>query len=164
MQYTGLSIEPETPNKCSSGFRLTVLRMRTVLQGNAAEAAVLQAFAGAGFYVLVPFGGGLPFDLGVVMPGGEFLRIQVKTGRVRRRCVEFNSASTDHGRGQQHYRGRADLIAVHVPTLDQVFVLPVDDCPISRGCLRLEPARNNQQRGVRRADEYSFEAWVASVP
>jgi hypothetical protein len=138
--------------------------MSTVLQGNAAEAAVLRVFAAAGFYVLLPFGGGLPFDLGVALPGGEILRIQVKTGRVRHGCVEFNSASTDHGRGQQHYRGRADLIAVYVPELRQVFILPVDDCPTSRGFLRLEAARNNQRRGVRRAEDYSFDAWASSVP
>jgi PD-(D/E)XK endonuclease len=137
--------------------------MSTVVRGNAAEAAVLQAAAAAGFHVLVPFGEGLPFDLGVVTCGGEILRIQVKSGRVRRGCVEFNSASTDHGHGQRHYRGRADLIAVHVADLCQVFVLPVDDCPTSRGFLRLQPARNNQQRGVRRADDYSFEAWAASA-
>lgn len=137
--------------------------MSTVTRGNAAEAAVLQAFAAAGFHVLVPFGDGLPFDLDVVTGAAEILRIQVKCGRVRRGCVEFNSASTDHGHGQRRYRGRADLMHVHVPDPCEVFVLPVDDCPTSRGFLRLEPARNNQQRGVRRAADYSFEAWVGSA-
>lgn len=137
--------------------------MSTIVQGNAAEAAVLQALTAAGFHVLVPFGGGLPFDLAAAVPGGDLLRIQVKAGRVRRGCVEFNSASTDHGRGQQDYRGRADVIAVYVPQLSQVFMLPVDDCPTSRGFLRIEAARNNQQRRVRRAEDYSFEGWAASV-
>jgi hypothetical protein len=148
---------------CSSDSQGTVAEVRTILQGNTAEAAVLHALSAAGLHVLLPFGGGLPFDLAAVLPSGEIVRIQVKAGRVRHGCVEFNSASTDHGRGQLHYRGRADVIAVHVPELNQTFMVPVDDCPISRGFLRLEPTRNNQQRRVRRAEHYSLEAWVAST-
>lgn len=41
--------------------------MNTIARGNAAEAGVLQAFAAAGVDVLIPFGNGLPFDLGAVM-------------------------------------------------------------------------------------------------
>jgi hypothetical protein len=43
--------------------------MNTIARGNAAEAAVLQAFAAAGVGVRIPFGGGLSFDLGAVMRG-----------------------------------------------------------------------------------------------
>jgi PD-(D/E)XK endonuclease len=135
----------------------------TITQGNAAEAAVLQALTGAGFHVLIPFGGGLPFDLAAVLPCGDILRIQVKSGRVRKGCVEFNSSSTDHGKGQRDYRGRADVIAVFAPALRQVFMVPVDECPKSRGFLRLEPARNNQQRRVRQARDSTLEAWTASI-
>jgi PD-(D/E)XK endonuclease len=136
--------------------------VNTIARGNAAEAAVLQAFAGAGISVLIPFGGGLPFDLGAVMPGGAVLRVQVKCGRVRNRCVMFNTASTDHGRGRLDYRGRADVLAVHVASLSRVFMVPVDDSPFYVGSLRLDLPRNNQRRGVRFADEYAFERWLES--
>jgi hypothetical protein len=66
-----------------------VLTVNTIARGNAAEAAVLQAFAAAGISVLIPFGSGLSFDLAVVMPGSAILRVQVKCGRVRNGCVEF---------------------------------------------------------------------------
>jgi hypothetical protein len=137
--------------------------MSTVIRGNAAEAAVLQALTAAGLHVLIPFGSGLPFDLAAVLAGGKVIRVQVKAGRVRKGCVEFNSASTDHGSGQQDYRGRADIIAVYVPSLDEVFVIPVDDCPTSRGYLRLKATRNNQRRRVRRANDYTFDRWAASL-
>ena len=39
--------------------------MKTATRGNAAEARVLAEFVGRGFDVLVPFGGGQPYDLGV---------------------------------------------------------------------------------------------------
>ena len=134
--------------------------MTTIAQGNAAEAAVLQALTGAGFHVLVPFGEGLPFDLVAVLADGSMSRVQVKSGRVRAACVEFNASSTDHGRGQQPYRGRADLIAVYVASSAQVFMVPVDECALYRGYLRLEPPRNNQRRGVRMAEDYTFAAWA----
>jgi hypothetical protein len=147
---------------CSSEGRGTVARVSTVRQGNAAEAAVLQALTAAGFHVLVPFGDGLAFDLAAALPSGQILRIQVKAGRVKGGVAEFNSASTDHGNGQRHYRDRADLIAVYVPSLCRVFMVPVHDCPTSRGRLRLEAARNNQRRRIRLAEDYSFEAWTGS--
>jgi hypothetical protein len=111
--------------------------------------------------VLVPFGSGLAFDLGVVLPpDGRFLRIQVKAGRVRKGCVEFNTCSTDHGSGTQSYVGRADVFAVQVPALDRVFIVPVCECPASKGYLRLDPARNNQRRRIRFAADYSLEEWI----
>jgi hypothetical protein len=136
--------------------------VNTIARGNAAEAAVLQAFAAAGVSVLVPFGSGLSFDLAVVMPGGSILRVQVKCGRVRKGCVEFKAASTDHGRGRLNYRGRADVLAVHVASISRVFIVPVDECPVHAGFLRLDAPRNNQRRGVRFAEDYAFERWLES--
>jgi len=132
----------------------------TIIQGNAAEAAVLHALAAAGLNVLLPFGSGLSFDLAAVTPDGQIVRLQVKSGRVRDGCVEFKSSSTDHGNGQRDYRGRADVIAVYAPSLARVFMVPVDDCPSYTGYLRLDPPRNNQRRRVRLAERYSFEAWI----
>jgi len=137
--------------------------MGTVIQGNASEGAVLQGLTAAGISVLVPFGEGLPFDLACVVPDGRILRVQVKTGRLRKGCVEFNASSTDHGRGQRHYRGRADVIAVHVPALARVFIVPVHECPSSKGYLRVDATRNNQQRRVRLAERYALEVWVDSL-
>jgi hypothetical protein len=135
----------------------------TIARGNAAEAAVLHALTSAGLAVFVPFGGGSPFDLVALVPDGRLLRLQVKAGWIRNGCVEFNSRSTDHGHGQRSYRGRADLFAVHLVSPERVYVVPVDDCPTSRGCLRLDPPRNSQRRRVRFAEDYAFETWLRSV-
>ena len=136
--------------------------MNTIARGNAAEAAVLHAFVAAGVGVLIPFGNGLSFDLAAVMPAGNILRVQVKCGRLRNGAVEFNAYSTDHGRGQRHYRGRADVLAVYAAAISRVFMVPVDDCPVSLGLLRLDAPRNNQRRRVRFAEDYAFERWLES--
>jgi PD-(D/E)XK endonuclease len=136
--------------------------MSTILRGNAAEAAVLNALIRADLVVLVPFGDGTPYDL-VVDSGSALIKVQVKCGRIRSDCIEFNSASTDHGRGQISYVGRADVFGVHAPQLDRVFMVPVDGCARFRGYLRLTPPRNNQQRRIRFASDYAVESWAASL-
>jgi hypothetical protein len=138
--------------------------MNTLDRGNAAEAAVLHRLIAAGIPVLVPFGGGLSFDLGaVVPPDGEILRIQVKSGRVRNGCVAFNTWGTDHGKGRLSYQGRADILAVHAPELSDILMVPVEDCIPFRGRFRIDPTRNNQRSGVRFAADYLLEKWIARL-
>jgi hypothetical protein len=138
--------------------------MDTIKKGNAAEAAVLLALIDGGIGVLIPFGGGAPVDLvAVTPPDGDLVRIQVKSGRIRKGCVEFNSSSTDHGKGQLPYTGRADLIAVHVREISETFAVPVDDCAPFRGYLRVDEPRKNQRRGIRFAADYTLDNWLQSL-
>jgi hypothetical protein len=132
-------------------------------RGDVTEAAVLNAFTQVGLVVLVPWRHDLPYDLVVCIGGDRFVKVQCKSGRVRRGSILFNSAGTDHGRGRLHYRGRADVLAVYCPSIDRVFVVPVDEAAGFVTSLRLEPARNNQVRGVRLAEDHTVERWVASV-
>lgn len=126
-------------------------------KGNSTEAAVLGAFEGRGLAVLVPFGGGHPYDLVVDLGDGVFLRVQCKTARRKDGCVMFNGRGTDHGRGRTTYRGRADIIAAYCPPTDTVYLVPVSDRFSPR--LRLRPARNNQRRGVQLAADYEIGRW-----
>jgi hypothetical protein len=48
--------------------------METIARGNTAETAVLDAFIERGFNVLIPFGGGHPYDLAVDLGPSGFLR------------------------------------------------------------------------------------------
>ena len=136
--------------------------MDTIRRGNAAEAAVLSALVQAELHVYVPFGEGSPCDL-IVERGEELARVQVKSGRVRKECVEFNTCSTDHGRGRLSSLGRADVFGVWVPEVDRVLIVPVGEVARYRGYLRLAPARNNQKRGVRYASDYAVEDWARSL-
>ena len=136
--------------------------MESIRRGNAAEAAVLAGLVEAGFHVFTPFGEGTPFDLLVLVPNGSIVRIQVKSGRVRGECLVVNTCSTDHGRGRSDYRGRADVIAAHVPGRG-VFVLHVDECPTYLATLRLSRPRNNQQAGVRMASDHTLQRWITSL-
>jgi hypothetical protein len=134
--------------------------MKSAARGNAAEAAVLNGLIHRGFDVLVPFGGGHPYDLVVDVAGARFLRVQCKRAWEVKSCVVFNSCSTDHGRGAQSYVGLADLFGVYFPPGDQVYLVPIDRVAPFTGRLRLEPTRNNQKRGVRFAAEFEIDRWT----
>jgi hypothetical protein len=137
--------------------------MSTIARGNAAEAMLIARLEHAGVSTLLPFGGGCPFDIAALLPNDRIVRIQVKSGRVRSGCVRWNTHATDHGRGPLHYRGRADYFGIFVESIDRCFMVPVDDCPLREGSLRLVPTRNNQRLRIRLADDYSFERWAAGM-
>ena len=132
-------------------------------RGDATEAAVLNAFVQLDWHVFVPWRHDLPYDL-VVSPGGDrFFRVQCTSGRERGGCLEFNSRSTDHGSGPRDYRGLADVFAVWCPTLDEVFIVPVEAAARRLTSLRLRPALNNQVRRTRLAEDYAIERWAAGL-
>lgn len=137
--------------------------MDTRTAGDVAEAAVLHALTAAGLLVLTPFGRFGPYDLVAEVGPGRFVRVQVKSGRIRKGCVEFNCRGTDHGRGSGSYAGRADVFAVHVHETGGQYVVPVDEALASKMNLRITPPANNQRRGIRFADDYRLDAWIASV-
>ncbi|MGB7589353.1 MAG: group I intron-associated PD-(D/E)XK endonuclease [Solirubrobacterales bacterium] len=133
--------------------------MRTALKGNATEAAVLNALASRGLAVLLPFGGGLPYDLVVHLADRSFLKVQCKTVRLVKDCVVFNAHRTDHGAGRRPYDGLADVFGVYFQLTQAVYLVPVHDVSSIGPRLRLKPTRNNQAQGIRYAADYEIARW-----
>lgn len=133
--------------------------MKTATKGNEAEAMILAALIERGYDVSVPFGGGQPYDLMVDLGGFSVLKVQCKTGWLDKNCVSFNTRSTDHGQGRRSYVGLAHIFAVYFPPMNSVYLVPLDAVGGFRGYLRLEPARNNQQRKVRFAADFEIDCW-----
>ena len=133
--------------------------METLAKGNAAEAAVLNALVSRGHQVLVPFGGGHPYDLVVDLSPG-FLRVQCKAARPGKGVLKFNACSTDHGRGRQQYLGLAELFGIYFPPTGSVYLVPVYEMPDYVASLRLEPTLNNQRKGIRLASDYEIDRWT----
>ena len=121
---------------------------------------MLNAFVERDLVVLLPFGAGQPYDLVVHLPTDAFLRVQCKRARALGGCVEFNSRTTDHGRGRLPYLGLADAFGVYFPPNQSVFLVPVREVSSFRVRLRLEPARDNQRRRIRLAADYEIDRWT----
>jgi PD-(D/E)XK endonuclease len=133
--------------------------MSTNQRGNEAEAAVLAGLVNLGLLVCVPFGDGQPYDL-VIDLETAFVRVQSKCGWRVGGTVRFNTACTNHGRGNVHYLGLADVFGVYFPPTRQVYIVPVAGTPTPDTRLRLTPARNNQRARVRMAEDYAIERWT----
>jgi len=132
-------------------------------RGEVTEGAVFGALVRHGCRVLIPFGQNQPYDLVVDRGEAGFVRIQCKTGWERDGCVLFNSCSTDHGRGRQDYRGRAELFAVYFADEDEVYLVPVAEAATRTTRLRLRATANGQSRGVRLAEDHRLARKVAEL-
>jgi hypothetical protein len=89
--------------------------MNTVEKGERTEGAVLGHLVKKGFTVAVPFGGSKRFDL-LVEEDSQFLKAQVKTGRVRKDAVVFNCHSVPNGKVRRLYTAaQVDIFLVYAP-------------------------------------------------
>lgn len=121
--------------------------------GARAEAAVASALVRAGKAVFLPaFGAHSRVDL-VYDDGQQLVRVQCKTSRLVDGGLSFRTCSNT-GQEERSYMGEADMFGVYSPDLDRVYLVPVAEMPSRKGFLRLSPAKNGQQHGVRWANDY----------
>lgn len=134
--------------------------MNTKSIGERTEACVLAALLKAGYAVLLPFGDNQRYDM-VIDDSESFKRVQCKTARTCKRdsgAFEFHTCSSyaHRGGGRKDYRGEIEFFGVYYPETDSVYLVPVEEVGTRQGTLRLQPARNGQQAGIRLADDYKI--------
>lgn len=125
--------------------------------GERTEGMLLAKFLQKGWVVLLPFGDNQRYDF-VIDRGNGFERIQAKTGRIRAGAIIFNSASSQHhrGNGKRDYRGQCEYFAAYVPAIEKCYMIHVDMCGRSTVSLRLEPSKNYQEKNIRIAIDYEI--------
>jgi PD-(D/E)XK endonuclease len=99
------------------------------------EAAILSELIRRGYEVLVPFGTNQRYDL-VLDIEGQFVRVQCKTGRLRRGVVIFSTKSTRSNSRSSFtlsYDGDAEDFLVYCPDTGRIYAVPVDDAPAGYG-------------------------------
>jgi hypothetical protein len=98
----------------------------------------------------------------IVEGGGDLVRVQCKTGRLRAGSIRFAVCSSyGHHRNPQAarriYRGQVDYFAVFCPETSGVYLVPIDGLPSrSSAHLRVDATKNNQRAGVRFAADYEI--------
>ncbi len=129
--------------------------MHTKQKGDVSESRVLAHLVQQGYTVLIPFGENQRYDLVIEEDYQEFVRIQVKTGRIRNGAVIFSTASTDwYHRTQRNYKGEIDLFYVYCPDNGEIYRVPVNDATTREMSLRLFPTKNRQMAGIRWAKDF----------
>jgi hypothetical protein len=128
--------------------------------GAVSELMVMAALAKSGFRLLVPYGDSARYDVVIENEQGEFARVQIKTGRLRKGSVVFRGYGTHTHRGgvgARGYAGEVEFFGVYCPEIDQSFLIPAKDV-LTEGSLRVLPTRNNQGRKIRWAKLYALTA------
>ncbi len=123
--------------------------------GNITEARILAELVQEGFDVLVPFGEGLRYDLLIDRKAESFTRIQCKTGKLIDGVVRFNAYSVSRAKKNVPYTPEEiDYFACFCPQTNEVYYVPVREAVQGTVYLRVEPARNNQSKGIKHARDY----------
>jgi hypothetical protein len=130
-------------------------------KGDLAEAMVAADVLRRGYRVAFPFGEDWDYDL-IVCRGAALERVQVKyaashDGILEVRC-RSHSLTNGRIRATKHYTSSTiDWIAVYDATTGGCFYVPATELGEGRSLLhlRLGPARNRQQRGIRWAADYA---------
>ncbi len=131
------------------------MKRNTKLVGDISEANVMAALLEAGYSIAVPFGENQRYDL-IAERDGMFLRVQVKTGRLRNGVILFNGYSShSHRKGVscRRYAGDVDLFGIYCRQNETVYLVPIADVRL-KGSLRVVPTANAQREKIRWADQY----------
>jgi hypothetical protein len=126
--------------------------------GLRSEAAILGELVRRGYSVLVPFGVNQRYDL-VLDQGGQFIRVQCKTGRLRKGAVVFSTMSVRSNTRKvqfRSYKGEADYFLVYCPANGGIYAVPVDEAPEGYMSIRVSPPQNGQLAGVNLARDYQL--------
>ena len=113
-----------------------------------------------GYRVLLPFGFNHRYDL-LLDLGGEYVRAQCKTGRLRKGVVVFSTRSVQSNSRMtlvKGYGGGADVFLVHCWETNRLYCVPVDEAPLGYMYLRVHPTLNGQKEGVWWASDYELPA------
>ncbi len=135
----------------------------TSLTGEVCRTQIIAALTLQGRTVLVPMGDFQRYDLGIDLgtDDGRFLRVQCKTGRLRKGAIIFYPCSVDSRSKQggcirKSYVGQVELFGVYCPDLGKCYLVPVEDATATGCSLRVDPPRNGQKTGIRWAKCYEI--------
>lgn len=125
--------------------------------GDITTATILSHLLQKGYFVLLPFGDSLRYDL-VVEKDNKFERIQCKTGRLKDGFIVFSTASLTWypTYNRKNYVGQIDYFGVYCPQNGKCYLIPVDQVGQTRANLRVEPTKNSQNKNIRWATEFEI--------
>lgn len=132
-------------------------------KGNISELKIITRLIELGFVVSIPYGENSRYDL-IVDCEGKLYKVQVKTGRYLkdRGHIDDSAQSTksyingfEITNSRKSYFNQVDFIGIYCPQLDKCYMVPIKDNK-THIILRVDPAKNNQQKGTILAEQYEI--------
>lgn len=134
--------------------------MRTIVKGNLGVAKIIADLTEKGLSLSVPLNEGARYDL-VADDGTNLLKVQCKYTESDGEVIVVRPRSVTHTGYQdvathKYTKDDVDLLAVYDATTDSCFYIPSEELGEGMGMfsLRLSPAKNGQEKGIRWAKEY----------
>jgi len=127
-------------------------------KGDMSEGAILGELVKKSYTALIPFGDKNRYDL-VVDLNNTFIRIQCKTGLLKKSAIYFSCKSVYTGTdGKQvsmsYTKKEIDYYMIYCPQLDRVYCVPVEDGTNTGMSLRLSGNPNGNR--IKWAKDYEF--------
>lgn len=130
--------------------------MNSKAKGEISEGHVIAHLLKKGHSVSMPFGDNQRYDL-ILDDGKRLWRVQVKTARLHKGCLVFNTASVNGFTGARtNYDDKIDLFLVYSPDTDKVYRVPVEQVPASSMTLRVEQPKGGPKTTLVWAKNYEF--------
>jgi hypothetical protein len=123
--------------------------------GNYAELRVIADAIRRGYSVSIPYGHETRYDL-IIDTGKRLLRVQVKNARLICGAVMVKTCSSGVSVHTVYNDIEIDYIAAFEPKAETIYYVPITEVGARRWALslRIDKARNNQESGVRYAEDF----------
>jgi Holliday junction resolvase-like predicted endonuclease len=127
--------------------------MHKKTKGSIAEMEVASTLMKKGWNVLFPFGENNRYDL-VAEKDGKFKRVQVKYVTPKNGALNVGCKSSNNWSVDRYTALQVDFIAVYNSKSGDIYFVPAAKLNSSSIKLRFNKARNNQQVGIKRAEDF----------
>ena len=120
-------------------------------------------FIREGYNVSVPLGDYCSYDL-IAQKEQEILRIQVKTcEKIIGGKINFKISSRNYYVDKHYTEEDADYFYLYCLENETGYLYPVKDSNVKGICLRIDPPKNNQVKGINFAKDFEFDKRIQEI-
>jgi len=113
-------------------------------------------FIRKGWSIFLPYGEDSAVDL-LIEKGGEYKRIQVKTTKPISGAIHCRMKSSNNWQVKKYTKKEIDYFGIYDYENKKGYLIPIEKVTgMIEISLRIEKTKNNQQIGIRSAEEYLY--------
>ncbi len=113
-------------------------------------------FVRKGWSIFLPYGEDSAIDL-LIEKDGKYERIQIKTTKPINNVIHCRTKSSNNWQVKKYSKGDIDYFGIYDYENKKGYLIPIEKVEgMTDVSLRLSKTQNNQQQGIRAAEEYLY--------
>lgn len=113
-------------------------------------------FTRKGWAIFLPYGEDSPIDL-LIEKDGQFKRVQVKSTKPKNGVIFGRLKSSNNWQVKKYTKKEIDYFAIYDCDNKNGYLIPIEKVEgMTEILLRIRKTKNNQQKGIRLAEEYIY--------